>query len=83
MARFLSRAGTNIDDLERQLARVGSNENDTGDEANVASTSKATEETSLLVASDHTLQYVHGRMHGDAPGSHKSKHKGADVAIPS
>ncbi|KAJ2187978.1 hypothetical protein EV181_002464, partial [Coemansia sp. RSA 532] len=67
----------------RQLARVGSNENDTGDEANVASTSKATEETSLLVASDHTLQYVHGRMHGDAPGSHKSKHKGADVAIPS
>ncbi|KAJ1725037.1 hypothetical protein LPJ53_000763 [Coemansia erecta] len=28
MPRFLSRAGTNIDDLERQLARVGSAEND-------------------------------------------------------
>ncbi|KAJ1858320.1 hypothetical protein LPJ73_001918, partial [Coemansia sp. RSA 2703] len=28
MPRFLSRAGTNIDDLERQLARVGSGEND-------------------------------------------------------
>ncbi|KAJ2503007.1 hypothetical protein GGH96_000606 [Coemansia sp. RSA 1972] len=80
MARFLSRAGTNIDDLERQLARVGSNENDTGDEANVASTSKATEETALM-ASGHTLQYVHGRMHGDASG-HKGRHKG-DVVIPS
>ncbi|KAJ2509112.1 hypothetical protein H4217_008409, partial [Coemansia sp. RSA 1939] len=28
MPRFLSRAGTNIDDLERQLARVGSAENE-------------------------------------------------------
>ncbi|KAJ2664439.1 hypothetical protein IW148_002019 [Coemansia sp. RSA 1199] len=82
MARFLSRAGTNIDDLERQLARVGSNENDTGDEANVASSSKATEATALMAASDHTPQYVHGRMHGDASG-HKGRRKGGDVEIPS
>ncbi|KAJ2079599.1 hypothetical protein H4R24_003671 [Coemansia sp. RSA 988] len=39
MSRFLSRAGTNIDDLERQLARVGSIENDTSADEAIASSS--------------------------------------------
>ncbi|KAJ2842981.1 hypothetical protein IWW36_005713, partial [Coemansia brasiliensis] len=74
MSRFLSRAGTNIDDLERQLARVGSNENDnSADESNLqASTSKepSTEATALLglggARSDSAGQYAHGCMHTDA-----------------
>ncbi|KAJ2807392.1 hypothetical protein H4R20_001308 [Coemansia guatemalensis] len=39
MSRFLSRAGTNIDDLERQLARVGSTENDTSADEAIAGSS--------------------------------------------
>ncbi|KAI9479904.1 hypothetical protein LPJ78_000971 [Coemansia sp. RSA 989] len=74
MSRFLSRAGTNIDDLERQLARVGSNENEnSADESNLqASTSKGqpTESTALLglggASSDSAGQYAHGCMHTDA-----------------
>ncbi|KAJ2853470.1 hypothetical protein J3B02_003128, partial [Coemansia erecta] len=46
MPRFLSRAGTNIDDLERQLARVGSVEND----ASSTNNDNADEETALLSA---------------------------------
>ncbi|KAJ2356741.1 hypothetical protein GGF43_001884, partial [Coemansia sp. RSA 2618] len=84
MARFLSRAGTNIDDLERQLARVGSNENDaSADETNSSNLlgihSTATEATALLgAASDQTQQYAHGRMHGDASGA-RSKGRRGDV----
>ncbi|KAJ2157113.1 hypothetical protein GGF46_004731 [Coemansia sp. RSA 552] len=71
MSRFLSRAGTNIEDLERQLARVGSNENDTsGDEALAASasgskapvaSSPATEATPLTGPPN---KYKHARMQG-------------------
>ncbi|KAJ2588458.1 hypothetical protein H4R99_007789 [Coemansia sp. RSA 1722] len=46
MPRFLSRAGTNIDDLERQLARVGSAEND----ASSINDDNAGEGTALLSA---------------------------------
>ncbi|KAJ2684494.1 hypothetical protein GGH99_004033 [Coemansia sp. RSA 1285] len=63
MPRFLSRAGTNIDDLERQLARVGSAENEEAlsppaDEAGAGA--PATERTPLIHISgpgstSHTL----------------------------
>ncbi|KAJ2664548.1 hypothetical protein IWW48_000801 [Coemansia sp. RSA 1200] len=63
MPRFLSRAGTNIDDLERQLARVGSAENEEAlsppaDEAGAVA--PATERTPLIHRSgpgsaSHTL----------------------------
>ncbi|KAJ1774072.1 hypothetical protein IW140_000603 [Coemansia sp. RSA 1813] len=52
MPRFLSRAGTNIDDLERQLARVGSAENDASSDEAISSASvfrvPVTERTPLL-----------------------------------
>ncbi|PIA15337.1 hypothetical protein COEREDRAFT_44896, partial [Coemansia reversa NRRL 1564] len=81
MPRFLSRAGTNIDDLERQLARVGSAENDTSaDEAVASSTSNsyksgggAADETTALIGSKANTELPRSctgrddRQHGGQP----------------
>ncbi|KAJ1878224.1 hypothetical protein LPJ66_011930, partial [Kickxella alabastrina] len=65
MPRFLSRAGTHIDDLERQLARVGSadddddnNNNDNNDDAAGSSTKKHadTGETTPLLKANRASQ---------------------------
>ncbi|KAJ1898680.1 hypothetical protein LPJ81_004285, partial [Coemansia sp. IMI 209127] len=65
MPRFLSRAGTNIDDLERQLARVGSAENEassSADEAVASSASAfeahASERTPLLLNGGSTPRRI-------------------------
>ncbi|KAJ2305908.1 hypothetical protein IWW55_001702, partial [Coemansia sp. RSA 2706] len=83
MARFLSRAGTNIDDLERQLARVGSNENEndtSADEANLhAAAGKVAGETTALLTGDHA-QYTQIGMRGDAGGrKRRDEHRSGGV----
>ncbi|KAJ1956266.1 hypothetical protein GGI12_005350, partial [Dipsacomyces acuminosporus] len=74
MPRFLSRAGTHIDDLERQLARVGSTENDASadESANDNQSSGQIDETTALLTNSKSKPDAPDAAHSLGIGAHGS-----------
>ncbi|KAJ1938193.1 hypothetical protein FBU59_004520, partial [Linderina macrospora] len=72
MPRFLSRAGTHIDDLERQLARVGSAGNDDGSDNHEEIEEEEYSDSHSTSQPAETSALLSSKKSADAPASYNS-----------